>query len=671
MSQSEAYSLKRPGSILRLGAALLMVVLLFAATAWSYRLASGMTWQFDDLANLRGLAGASHWAGLRDFVFGGTAGPSGRPLSLLAFVPNYADWTGNPWGFARGNLLLHGLNALLAALLFTELWRAAPIGRRMAPHAALAWGVLTAALWAVLAIHATGILMPVQRMTLVSGFATLGTLWLYVLLRRHFAGSQGWWPIFCLSSVLAAGTLVSVLGKENGALTVSFAAVLETLWLRHLRAPAKPFLWRAWVWLAWLALPILLVARYLIRGWHGLMAAYEYYRPFNLAERLATEPVILWEYVRQTLAPRAALLGPFHDGHVIYNWAMWQPWLAVAAWLGLVLAVLAWAQRGSLLARACALAVVFFLVGHQIESTFVALELYFEHRNYMPTLGIALAITLAVYTLWHHAPSRSGKAVAGLMAAAFVGWQLIAVQQVSANFGNPWLGADMWYRYHPSSQRAVQTLAWQYGRQGFVQNALDAFDDSIARDPEPANLHVQALVLSCELFPDDVADHRKRFAAATKAVKALRYGSAFHTGLQELGQKIRTNNCSGIDLTDYMGFLEIAANNEAIKHSAKVRHHVHFELSLTAEELEQSDAAVDYAQKAYYDFPASASAAVRAATLMFSNHRLDDAIEWTAEVKQRAPNGIQRWAWEQQFGSLYDALMDVRTQLQNAEMQGS
>ena len=90
---------------------LLSISLLFV---WlNYAQAVNLTWQFDDYLNLKLLSQASSHAGLFDFVFGGTAGPLGRPLSLISFLPNYADWTGNPWGVVRLNILIHCFNGLM------------------------------------------------------------------------------------------------------------------------------------------------------------------------------------------------------------------------------------------------------------------------------------------------------------------------------------------------------------------------------------------------------------------------------------------------------------------------------------------------------------------------------------------------------------------------------
>jgi len=45
------------------------------------------------------------------------------------------------------------------------------------------------------------------------------------------------------------------------------------------------------------------------------------------------------------------------------------------------------------------MAVVFFLVGHSVESSFLPLEMIFEHRNYLPSLFLFLPVAAGFYQL--------------------------------------------------------------------------------------------------------------------------------------------------------------------------------------------------------------------------------------------------------------------------------
>ena len=61
--------------------------------AWyCYSASFGAAFQLDDQANLSGLATVSDWQTGVNFVTTGGAGPTGRPLALLTFALQAAQW---------------------------------------------------------------------------------------------------------------------------------------------------------------------------------------------------------------------------------------------------------------------------------------------------------------------------------------------------------------------------------------------------------------------------------------------------------------------------------------------------------------------------------------------------------------------------------------------------
>lgn len=630
----------------------------------AYFCAQGMAWQFDDYPNLNGLGNVNNSEGGLDFLFGGNAGPAGRPLSLLSFVPNYADWPNNPWGFAAGNLFLHGLNALLAALLFFRLWSSADFPVKNETFSSSARGCASALIWASLAIHTTGILMPVQRMTLVSAFFVLLTLWLFVDLRQRFAGSQSLGPVALISLVVGVGSILAIFGKENGALTIGLVAVIESFFFSRLASVGPRKIWRLWVILAWFVLPVFLIGKYLIFGWSGLMESYEYFRPFGFSERLATQSVILWEYLRQILLPRAALFGPFHDGHIVYDWSMWQPWVASLAWPLVFLALVKLTIRGWEVARVFLFALVFYLVAHQIESTFLPLELYFEHRNYIATIGFSFALTAVFLCFARSKIIKNGFVSVLAMSTAFIALQVFSIYQVASLFGQPILGAEMWHRYHPNSQRAAQTLAWQYGLNGFDAAALKVLDDFTKRQPDQIGVRHQALFLSCTKKIENENLLAERFKEIGRQAEKISYTSYLTTGLRELGDAIRAEECPGLSVLMYYNYLQTILNSVPVSKSGITRNHFDFELSLTAQKMGMIDESIYYAKQAFYDAPAMNSGQ-RVAVLLFQKKEFGDAIAWIDEVLDHAPDGVRRWAWQKQFASMREAIVNVQSMIEN------
>ena len=97
------------------------------------------------------------------------------------------------------------------------------------------------------------------------------------------------------------------------------------------------------------------------------------------------------------LIPHIQTRGLYQDGIVIST-GLLTPWTTLPALLGLLtLGVGGWLARWRW--PLLSLAILFFLAGHLLESTTIALELYFEHRNYLPAIFLFLPIAAGIMAL--------------------------------------------------------------------------------------------------------------------------------------------------------------------------------------------------------------------------------------------------------------------------------
>src|SRR5690606_14205900 len=103
---------------------------------------------FDDLPTLGQMnqyGDMHHWDNIQKFVSSGTAGPTGRPVSLLTFVPQADDWlAGNAFPFKVVNLIIHLLCGVLLYWVTQLLLRAyGEVNQKK-----IAWvALLTAGFW--------------------------------------------------------------------------------------------------------------------------------------------------------------------------------------------------------------------------------------------------------------------------------------------------------------------------------------------------------------------------------------------------------------------------------------------------------------------------------------------------------------------------------------------
>ena len=153
----------------------LFLFLLLLLTVCLYAIGLDSDFLLDDTANLSGLAEVEQY-GFFYYIFSGTAGPSGRPLSLLTFALQYPAWPDNPAAFKAVNLALHCANGILVWLISLRLIR--PLEQDRVRRRLFVF--FTTAIWLLHPLQLTTVLYVVQRMTLLSALFTLAGLWAYL-----------------------------------------------------------------------------------------------------------------------------------------------------------------------------------------------------------------------------------------------------------------------------------------------------------------------------------------------------------------------------------------------------------------------------------------------------------------------------------------------------------
>ena len=134
---------------------------------------------------------------------------------------------------------------------------------------------------------------------------------------------------------------------------------------------------------------------------------------------------------------------------------------------------------------------MFFLAGHLAESTVVPLELYFPHRNYIPSIGLYLAVVVILA----NALGRLDFGFPLRRIAAATYWVLFMGVLVSGTmlWGNRQLSAEMWYIQQRDSNRAAQNL-YQYYVDTDQMDVAGAFINRVIdANPGEAIFSIQAL----------------------------------------------------------------------------------------------------------------------------------------------------------------------------------
>lgn len=507
----------RPGRSLSilLGLGLTLVLML---TALAYRPGLHGDFLFDDFANLPVLGasgpinnGPAFWR----YITAGNADPTGRPLAMLSFLLDGRDWPTPAFPFKRTNLLLHLLNGLLLVQLLRQLGRELCGWRRMQNQdlrldiAALLGG----AFWVLHPLFVSTTLYVVQREAMLPALFSLAGLLLWLRGRRSFRDGEARRGLMLLALGLGGCTLLATLSKANGALLPALALSIEAV----IPSGARRSQSYRRAMLLFAVLPATAIGGYLLfAGWQGIAHGISSIRPWTLGQRLLTEPRVLMDYLGLLWLPRPFTPGLFND-HIQPSISLWSPMTTVPA-LAAVTALIA----GAILLRkrmpAVAAALLFYFVGQSMESSTIALELYFEHRNYLPALlmfwPLALWLCGVVQTTHasrpggddQQAPIRmpQGWPKAGL-ALVLLGGLAFMTHARAALWGDTKDQALMWARLNPDSPRAQAYAADVEIAEHRPDLAAMRLEPALMKMPDEVQLAFNLLTARCQMGHADPA----------------------------------------------------------------------------------------------------------------------------------------------------------------------
>jgi len=524
------------------------ILLLLLALAWLvYRPGFTGVFLLDDFQNLKTLERIQQPVtvqGVTSVVFSNPSGDWGRGVAMLTFAAQHSSWPEDPAAFKQVNLLIHLLNALLLyglAWCLAGMCGLAPARRRMA-------ALFSCGMWLLHPMHVSTVLYAVQRMTELSATFLLAGLLAY-LYGRQKAADRPWRGYLSMTCGLATGGLLAVFSKENGILLPLYVLALEATLLRDCASPPHFGKWKAIV----LWLPLAIAGAYFATRYSSWILPGYAQRDYSPVERLLTEARVLADYLGLLLLPRAGAFGLFHDDYVISR-SLLDPVETLGTVLlvaGLFLTAFLWMKRYP----AYSLAMLWFFGGHLLESTVIPLELYFEHRNYFPSIGLAIAAGLSLGRLagtgkWQNLPKWAGSAAAGwLMLLALMTWN------ESRLWGNPTLQAGVWARQHPGSERAQLQLAKARLAAGDFADAVGIYGKLAEAQPGAYAIWAHVYCLKPDAVPPVPYD------VATVALGKARFSRLAFSGLEQIVVAKENGGCGPLPTPAVLGFIDALLDN--------------------------------------------------------------------------------------------------------------
>jgi hypothetical protein len=430
-----------------------LLLLVCGLTAVSYYPGLSGDYMFDDMANILNNQRLGMESLDPESIYAASmssgSGVLRRPVSMFSFALNRHFFGDAPRSWKVINLGIHLLTGLALFLFSRLLLRSYRNQREPATSDLLVtWlPLVVTGLWLVHPLNLTSVLYIVQRMTSLSAlFAVCGLLF-YVLGRsRSLAGRRGM-PLILAGFVTFGG--LAIFSKENGALLPLFMLVVEMTIFRFRNARGELDKLLTGFFTLTVVIPGVVVLAWLATTEANFLSGY-HMRDFTLLERVLTESRVLVFYLKMIILPSISDLGLYHDDITISRGLLEPPTtlLSILALTGLLLTGLLLVKKQPLIS----LGILWFFCAHLLESTIFPLEIVHEHRNYLATFGILLAISGAIAALPYE---RLGVVIPVTASVMFI----------SLFSYNTWLRAGQWsdnYQHatyealhHPQAFRAV------------------------------------------------------------------------------------------------------------------------------------------------------------------------------------------------------------------------
>lgn len=469
-----------------------------------------------------------------DEIFANQSGPLGRPVSIATFVIERL-LLGSEISISKlANIGLHLFNGALVFWLFNILFRWIGIQKPAG------FALILSVIWLVAPMNVSTVLYTVQRMAMLAATFMFLAIISYAYWRiAYFNNCKTKW----LGAVFVVFfALLGVYSKENAVTVVPILLLLEALWFQsrsdYRHAPRRS---HARMVLALILVGFIGVIIFLSLGWEWLEAGYDR-RHFDIWERLFTEGRVLWDYVFQWLLPDVNRMGLYHDD-VILSRSLTDPRTTLYSILGwasvlIIIAILACLEWG----RYIAFGLLWFLVAHFPESSVLSLELYFEHRNYFPAVGLILSLGVSFALVARKWPQTTKPLVVWLSI-----YSLWLVMQTSSQV-QIWSNRSMLVlnhlAYHPESFRANTDMAVLLAGIGAVDSARAfsgrAFEFSAGERND--DRRVRDLALNCIANRSNESDLVEEIGSESR-VRPLSSVTTLHT----LVRMLQDGRCPNFD----------------------------------------------------------------------------------------------------------------------------
>jgi tetratricopeptide (TPR) repeat protein len=433
-------------------------------------------WQFDDKINIvenRNIALKTlDWPHIQKTFYGIEGRKIDRPLAFLTFALNYYFDGLDTTGYHIVNFIIHYLASIFLFLFIYNTLKLPTMRERYGPTS-YSIAMLATVFWATSPVQVTAVTYLVQRMASMAGLFYIMAMYFY--LKGRTSGRTKGYVLYGALCVLSAA--LSFSSKENAVL------LPISIWLYDLlliQGATRENLQKNVKLLA----PLILVAA-VLGFWYvdisSILSGTAYAnRPFTLAERLLTQPRVIIFYITLLFYPISSRLTLIHD--IELSKSLLTPWstMPAIAVIAVLLLLAGYIARKRPLLSFC---IFFYFLNHVIESSFIPLEMIYEHRNYIPSMFFFVPVAIVMLHVIDFFSYK--KTIQFIMVGVFT--FLLAAQghtvvTRNALFAHPLLLWTDNAEKAPKLSRPYINLGGAYWDRGFYKEAHELYSRAVSLD---------------------------------------------------------------------------------------------------------------------------------------------------------------------------------------------
>jgi len=441
---------------------------------------------YDDFHNLSSLMGEE--ADYEKSIFDNNAGPFGRGFTMVTFVANH--WLSKGlvvFDLKLTNLFIHLLNGLLVFLLIYFLLRI-----KLPVDKAVVCAALTMSFWLLSPINTGVVFYVIQRAALLATTFMLIACIAYIRLRlsckKRTIHSLGWVLIFLISWLFA------LLSKENAVLLPLIILCIEVCFFDKLNINRVN---KKIIVVALLIFGMLFSLILVLMNNFGYMDYSN--REFSLFERLYTQPIVLFIYLKDMLVPQVIDVRLFRDDFKIRE-TFWNSATIFSLMFISILMLISLLNLRNSKDKYIGAGILIYFSGHLLESSIFPLELFFLHRNYFPSIGIYLSLVLIINRVVVANSTRKILFVVSVMYCVLLGQHSYAQAKVWSSYDSILLNS---YKNNPESVKVNLQIIAELVKKKDLSSSLSINRAIIsARPADSLPAKIQRFYIYCELAND-------------------------------------------------------------------------------------------------------------------------------------------------------------------------